>query len=230
MGPVDAALQAVQAEKDQAFEKLQEEYCRVQEDYGKLVEAPELADVVLVVEGERFPAHRVVLAVRSEYFRGLLLSGMQEGSGQQEIALGEVSAGAFRVVLRYLYTAVMPAWEELQGAGREARGGGAAGGGHGGSGNGGVGVVGGGGGKEAAGSEEDEGAGCAALELGVLKAADLFQALGRLKHCLEGFRGGLTVHIVLEQLVWAHKRGPAEARAIATEYFVAHVRAVRVRV
>ena len=35
-----------------------------------LVEAPELADVVLVVEGERFPAHSVVL---------------QEESGQQEI-------------------------------------------------------------------------------------------------------------------------------------------------
>ena len=37
------------------------------------------------------------------------------------------------------------------------------------------------------------------------------------------------MHTVVEQLVWAHKRGPAEARTIATEYFVAHVRAVRVR-
>jgi hypothetical protein len=65
----------------------------------------------------------------------------------------------------------------------------------------------------------------------MLKAADLFQAQGLLKHCLEGFRGGLTVHTVVKQLVWAHKRGPgpAEARAIATEYFVAHGRAVQVR-
>jgi hypothetical protein len=47
-------------------------------------------------------------------------------------------------------------------------------------------------GKEAADSEEDEGAGRAALELEVLKAADLFQAEGLLKHCLKGFRGGLT--------------------------------------
>jgi len=61
----------------------------------------------------------------------------------------------------------------------------------------------------------------------VLKAADLFQAEGLLKHCLEGFRGALTVHTVAEQLAWAHTHGPAEARAIATEYFVAHGRAVR---
>ena len=76
---------------------------------------------------------------------------------------------------------------------------------------------------------DSEGAGRAALELKVLKAADLFQAEGLLKHCLEGFRRALTVHTVVEQLVWAHKRGPAEARTVATEYFVAHVRAVRVR-
>jgi hypothetical protein len=63
----------------------------------------------------------------------------------------------------------------------------------------------------------------------VLTAADRFQAQGLLKHCLEGFRGGLTVHTVVEQLVWAHKRGPAEARAVATDFLVAHVRAVRVR-
>ena len=49
------------------------------QDYGKLVAAPELADVVLLVGGERFPAHRGVLTARSAFFRGLLLSGMQEG-------------------------------------------------------------------------------------------------------------------------------------------------------
>jgi hypothetical protein len=123
MGPVDSAVQAtVQAQKEKALELE-----KLHEDYGKLVEAPELADVVLVVEGERFPAHRNVLAARSEYFRGLLLSGMQEGSGQQEIKLGEVSAGAFRVLLRYLYTAAVPVWGELQRAGRGVVGDGPAG-------------------------------------------------------------------------------------------------------
>jgi hypothetical protein len=144
-------------------------------------------------------------------------------------------------VLRYLYMAAVPAWEEMQGTGTGAEGGGAAGGGHGGrwkgGGKGGGGGKGKGGskgkskgkGKEAAGSEEDDGAGRTSLELEVLKAADLFQAEGLLKHCLEGFRGALTVHTVVEQLVWAHKHGPEEARAVATEFFVAHGRGVRVR-
>ena len=56
-------------------------------------------------------------------------------------------------------------------------------------------------------SEEDQGAGHAALELEVLNAVDLFQAEELLKHCLQGFRAGLTVHTVMEQLVSAHKRG-----------------------
>jgi hypothetical protein len=79
-----------------------------------------------------------VIAARSEYFRGLLLSGMQGGrskGGVQEIELGEVSAGALRVVLRYLYTAELPERSE----------GGAGGGG--GTGEGGSGAGGGGGGK-----------------------------------------------------------------------------------
>ena len=52
-------------------------------DYAKLVEEPELADVVLVVEGERFPAHRNVLTARSEYFRGLCCRGCKRGEGRR---------------------------------------------------------------------------------------------------------------------------------------------------
>jgi len=52
---------------------------------------------------------------------------MQEGSGQKEIELGEVSARAFRVVLRHLYTAEVPAWGEEKGAREDVGGGGASG-------------------------------------------------------------------------------------------------------
>ena len=67
------------------------------------------------------------------------------------------------------------------------------------------------------------------MKLEVLKAADLLRAEGLLQHCLEGFREALTVATAVEQLVWAQQEGPVEARAIATDYFVANCKAIRVR-
>jgi hypothetical protein len=58
------------------------------------------------------------------------------------------------------------------------------------------------------------------LERAVLKAADLFRVEGLLEHCVEAFGRGLKVDTAVEQLVWAHNHGPAEARTVATEYFV----------
>jgi sugar lactone lactonase YvrE len=94
MGPVEEAVVTVPAKAHAALVALQQ-------DCFKMVGDSELADVVLVVKGERFPAHRVMLAGRSEYFRGLLLSGMEggrsESGGVQEIELGGGgSAGALR--------------------------------------------------------------------------------------------------------------------------------------
>ena len=194
MGPVEEAVVTVPAKAHAALVALQQ-------DFFKMVGDPELADVVLVVKGERFPAHRVMLVARSEYFRGLLLSGMQGGrseGGVQEIELGEVSAGALRVVLRYLYTAELPESGE--------------------------GGAGGGGGT----GEGEEAAAGQVLERAVLKAADLFRVEGLLEHCVEAFGRGLTVNTAIEQLVWAHSDGPAEARKVATEYFVRNGRRIRV--
>ena len=107
MGPVQEVLSVPEGKtlgQHAAMEKLQE-------DFGKMLDDNDLSDVVLIVEGQRFPAHRCVLAARSEYFRGLFLSGMLEGSqnGVQEIKLEEVTAEAFRTIQTYLYTADVPA-------------------------------------------------------------------------------------------------------------------------
>jgi hypothetical protein len=64
----------------------------------------------------------------------------------------------------------------------------------------------------------------------VLKAADMMQVDVFFKHCLEAFRGGLTVHTAIEHLVWSHRDGPAEVRAMATAFFVVNGRAIRVSV
>ena len=63
----------------------------------------------------------------------------------------------------------------------------------------------------------------------MLKAADLLRAEGLLQHCLESFRGGMTVATAVEELVWAHQEGPAEAREMATDFFVRKWKAIRVR-
>ena len=77
------------------------------------------ADGVFVVEGERFQMHRSVLAARSEYFRARFKSGMQDG-GSKEVCYEDVSASAFRVLLRFLYAGELPAWEG--GGGGSSRG------------------------------------------------------------------------------------------------------------
>ena len=94
------------------------------------------------------------------------------------------------MVLRYLYTAELPETGE--------------------------GGAGGGGGT----GEGEEAAAGQVLERAVLKAADLFRVEGLLEHCVEAFGRGLKVNTAVEQLVWAHNHGPAEARTVATEYFV----------
>ena len=39
------------------------------EHLGTLVSSEEYSDVTFLVEGKRFPAHRVILAARCQYFR-----------------------------------------------------------------------------------------------------------------------------------------------------------------
>ena len=126
---------------------------------------------------------------------------------------------------------------EAEGAGNDAGGGGGASGraGNGGKGGKGMGkgtVDGGGDGQGgAAGVVMGEGEGAAdskGLVREVLKAADMLQAEGLLKHCLEAFRCGLTVNTAIENLVWAHTHGPEEARGLAMAYVVQHIKTIQV--
>ncbi|XP_040157581.1 BTB/POZ domain-containing protein 9-like [Anopheles arabiensis] len=64
------------------------------------------ADVTFIVKGEHLPAHRNILAARSEYFRALLYGGLKE-SKQNEIAL-DVPVEAFKFLMKYIYTGRLP--------------------------------------------------------------------------------------------------------------------------
>jgi hypothetical protein len=161
--------------------------------------------------------------------------GSSEG-GVQEIE--QVSAGAFRVVLRYLYTGALPESGEGGagaggGRGEVSSGGGGRGGGQGkglgkGEGSKGKGDKGAGGNGAKSMGDGEEAKRRQVLEREVLQAADLFRLEALLEHCVEAFGRGLKVYTAVEDLVWAHLCGPAEARTVATEFFVRNVRRIQV--
>uniref|UniRef100_A0A1I7XLL1 BTB domain-containing protein n=1 Tax=Heterorhabditis bacteriophora TaxID=37862 RepID=A0A1I7XLL1_HETBA len=74
------------------------------DNIGSLYLNQDFSDVLFIVDGEKFPAHKVLLAARSDYFRAMLYGGMKE-SDEGEIILEETSVFAFRVLLKYIYTA-----------------------------------------------------------------------------------------------------------------------------
>ena len=74
---------------------------------GNLVLKDDYSDVTFIVEGRRFPAHRVILAARCSYFRALLYGGMKETEMNIEINIGDTSSDAFEILLKYIYTGKM---------------------------------------------------------------------------------------------------------------------------
>ncbi|XP_052893491.1 BTB/POZ domain-containing protein 9 [Anopheles moucheti] len=75
---------------------------RFSEQMAQLCMSPDYSDVTFIVEKQRIPAHRVILAARSEYFRALLYGGMQE-TKQDEIIL-RIPQMAFKSLLKYIYS------------------------------------------------------------------------------------------------------------------------------
>ncbi|CAI8009655.1 BTB/POZ domain-containing protein 9 [Geodia barretti] len=66
---------------------------------------PEFTDVVFLVGGREFPAHKMVLASKSDYFKRMLYGRMKEAS-QKKIKLfpdGSVAPATFQKVLQYAY-------------------------------------------------------------------------------------------------------------------------------
>lgn len=66
--------------------------------------SPDHSDVTLVLDdGSEFPAHRLILAVRSSFFRAMMYNGFQE-SHQKRVSLHETNSVAFKAILQYMYT------------------------------------------------------------------------------------------------------------------------------
>ncbi|TDG43322.1 hypothetical protein AWZ03_010257 [Drosophila navojoa] len=78
---------------------------RFSADIARLCMNERYADVEFLVEEQQLPAHRAILAARSDYFRALLYGGMSEAS-QRQIAM-EVPLEPFKVLLRYIYSGTL---------------------------------------------------------------------------------------------------------------------------
>lgn len=74
---------------------------------GTMLDDPQLSglcDVVIVVEGCRFPAHRAVLAAASRVFKAMFTNCMREREAK-EIELASLDPRSWRMALQYIYTA-----------------------------------------------------------------------------------------------------------------------------
>lgn len=77
------------------------------DNIGSLYLREDYCDITLIVQGSRLPAHKVILAARSEYFRAMLFGGLRE-SHATDIELQDVtSIEGFERLLRYVYTGHM---------------------------------------------------------------------------------------------------------------------------
>ncbi|KAK4492316.1 hypothetical protein RD792_003119 [Penstemon davidsonii] len=69
--------------------------------FGMLLEDTEGSDVTFNVAGEKFPAHKLVLAARSSKFRSELFEGL--GGDEQEIMVSDMEPKVFKAMLHFIY-------------------------------------------------------------------------------------------------------------------------------
>eukprot|EP00761_Pharyngomonas_kirbyi_P003194 gb/GECH01003198.1/.p1 GENE.gb/GECH01003198.1/~~gb/GECH01003198.1/.p1 ORF type:complete len:270 (+),score=71.40 gb/GECH01003198.1/:1-810(+) len=74
-------------------------------DFGRIFNNNEdgTADVTLVVDDVKIPAHRAFLSTRCGYFKGMFESGMEEAQ-KNEINIPDASPEAFKKLVEYIYT------------------------------------------------------------------------------------------------------------------------------
>jgi hypothetical protein len=76
---------------------------RLEDVLSKLINNKFFSDVTIVLDDAKIPAHRLLLEVRSEYFRMMFGSGLRE-SQTKEIRVPDCSLDVFLEVLHFIYT------------------------------------------------------------------------------------------------------------------------------
>lgn len=76
---------------------------RLTSDIGWALCSPLMSDMMVNVEGEDIPAHRIILKSRSSYFKAMLDSGFREGK-EGRVTLQDCDRQTVDNVMRYIYT------------------------------------------------------------------------------------------------------------------------------
>ncbi|KAF8006547.1 hypothetical protein BT93_K0755 [Corymbia citriodora subsp. variegata] len=84
------------------------------QDFGKLLDSGKGADVSFEVDGEVFPAHKLVLAARSPVFRAQLYGPMKDHNTKQ-IRVEDMESSVFKALLHFIYFDSLPDLQELTG-------------------------------------------------------------------------------------------------------------------
>ncbi|KAF7038862.1 hypothetical protein CFC21_048967 [Triticum aestivum] len=96
----------------------------IQQDISDLFLSKEGTDVRFMVSGEKFAAHRCVLAARSAVFKTELFGPMKESTVASVIDVEDMEAKVFSALLEFIYTDTLPDMEidmgEEEGGAQEA--------------------------------------------------------------------------------------------------------------
>lgn len=78
----------------------------------KLWQGKEGSDVTFEVQGEAFPAHKTVLAMRSPVFKAELYGALREND-MGRIIIGDMQPAVFEALLHFIYTDSLPTMDDL---------------------------------------------------------------------------------------------------------------------
>merc|ERR1712223_1555854 len=86
------------------------DYCKYtnsdswKEKFSSLFLSSEYSDISFIVEGLTIHAHKLVLALQSEYFNQMLFGGLKESNSKEIPMSQETPHDAFVCILEYFYT------------------------------------------------------------------------------------------------------------------------------
>ncbi|XP_047045887.1 BTB/POZ and MATH domain-containing protein 1-like [Lolium rigidum] len=88
------------------------------DNLGKLLEAQDEADVVFKLKGEAFPAHKIILAMRSPVFKAQFYGPMSDKS-MPNIEIEDIQPAIFKALLHFIYTDSLPSMDGLDDVDKE---------------------------------------------------------------------------------------------------------------